>query len=203
MRTGKKMKKPSRGRPRRYDPDIALQNALDLFWQNGFAATSLDNLAQATSMNRPSLYAAFGNKKSLYMKAFEHFERKLKEKLVEINQSRQPLMDDMKDFFDLFIDTYTKDQLGCFVINTATVEAANDTDIRDKLATIISDSDSKVEMRLQKALENNELKKGSNPAVLAKILCAILNSLSIRARAGTSPKELRKFAHDALKELLK
>ena len=49
-----------RGRPRAYEPELALARALDVFWKDGFAATSLDDLSAATGMNRPSLYGAFG-----------------------------------------------------------------------------------------------------------------------------------------------
>jgi AcrR family transcriptional regulator len=58
-----------RGRPRAYQPDIALGKALDLFRKNGFAATTLDDLSAATGMNRPSLYGAFGDKRELYIKS--------------------------------------------------------------------------------------------------------------------------------------
>ena len=58
-----------RGRPRAYEPDVALGKALDLFRTAGFAATSLDDLSAATGMNRPSLYGAFGDKRELYIKS--------------------------------------------------------------------------------------------------------------------------------------
>ncbi len=59
-----------RGRPRAYQPEIALGKALDLFRKDGFAATSLDDLSAATGMNRPSLYGAFGDKRELYLKSY-------------------------------------------------------------------------------------------------------------------------------------
>src|SRR3954466_14833928 len=62
-----------RGRPRAYEPDVALARALDVFWKDGFAATSLDDLSAATGMNRPSLYGAFGDKRELYKKSYESY----------------------------------------------------------------------------------------------------------------------------------
>ena len=58
-----------RGRPRAYDPDVALRRARDTFWRAGYAATSLDDLAAGMGMNRPSIYAAFGDKRALYLTA--------------------------------------------------------------------------------------------------------------------------------------
>ena len=62
-----------RGRPRAYQPEIALGKALDLFRKDGFAATSLDDLSAATGMNRPSLYGAFGDKRELYLAALRRY----------------------------------------------------------------------------------------------------------------------------------
>ena len=62
-----------RGRPRAYEPEVALARALDVFWKEGFAATSLDDLSAATGMNRPSLYGAFGDKRELYIKSYESY----------------------------------------------------------------------------------------------------------------------------------
>ena len=65
-----------RGRPRAYEPEIALSRALDVFWKDGFAATSLDDLSAATGMNRPSLYGAFGDKRELYKKTYESYRNR-------------------------------------------------------------------------------------------------------------------------------
>ena len=65
-----------RGRPRAYQPEVALGKALDLFRKDGFAATSLDDLSAATGMNRPSLYGAFGDKRELYIKSYAALSRR-------------------------------------------------------------------------------------------------------------------------------
>src|SRR5580698_10081705 len=62
-----------RGRPRAYDTKTALKQATDTFWRTGYSGTSLDSIAAATGMNPPSLYAAFGNKRALYLEALTHY----------------------------------------------------------------------------------------------------------------------------------
>jgi len=62
-----------RGRPRAYDPQAALEQALGVFWSTGYSGASLDSIASAAGMNRPSLYAAFGDKQALYIKALEFY----------------------------------------------------------------------------------------------------------------------------------
>src|SRR6476469_2714305 len=73
-----------RGRPRAYEPDVALGKALDLFRRDGFAATSLDDLSAATGMNRPSLYGAFGDKRELFIKSYESYRNRARQRMGEV-----------------------------------------------------------------------------------------------------------------------
>src|SRR5579872_7287735 len=89
-----------RGRPRAYDPDAALSRVMETFWKSGYAGTSLDDLAAATGMNRPSLYAAFGDKRALYVKALEHYWRMSAREMREVFAEGRPLRDTLNDFYD-------------------------------------------------------------------------------------------------------
>src|SRR5258707_15744864 len=80
-----------RGRPRAYQPDIALAKALDLFRKDGFAATSLDDLSAATGMNRPSLYGAFGDKRELYIKSYRRYREDARAAMLDIFREEQPI----------------------------------------------------------------------------------------------------------------
>ena len=73
MRDSTKNERRARGRPRAYDADDALSNATDAFWLGGYSGTSLDTLSDATGMNRPSLYAAFGDKHALYLNTLDRY----------------------------------------------------------------------------------------------------------------------------------
>jgi TetR/AcrR family transcriptional regulator, copper-responsive repressor len=80
-----------RGRPRAYEPDVALGKALDLFRKGGFAATSLDDLSAATGMNRPSLYGAFGDKRELYIKSYARYRTDARAAMIEIFRGEIPI----------------------------------------------------------------------------------------------------------------
>src|ERR1700732_5243989 len=80
-----------RGRPRAYQPEIALGKALDLFRKDGFAATSLDDLSAATGMNRPSLYGAFGDKRELYIKSYARYRADARAAMLDIFQHEMPI----------------------------------------------------------------------------------------------------------------
>src|SRR5271165_2455891 len=80
-----------RGRPRAFEPETTLTRAMDVFWQDGFAATSLDDLSAATGLNRPSLYGAFGDKRALYLQAYRQYRKRVNEEFAPLFQARAPL----------------------------------------------------------------------------------------------------------------
>src|SRR3569832_718926 len=80
-----------RGRPRAYQPELALGKALDLFRKHGFTATSLDELSAATGMNRPSLYGAFGDKRELYIKSYARYRADARAAMIDIFKDDSPI----------------------------------------------------------------------------------------------------------------
>src|SRR4051795_10461886 len=80
-----------RGRPRAYEPEVALARALDVFWKEGFAAPSLDDLSAATGMNRPSLYGAFGDKREIYIKSYQSYRDRARRRMGEVFSAELPL----------------------------------------------------------------------------------------------------------------
>src|SRR5271168_367184 len=93
-----------RGRPRAYEPEIALGKALDLFRKGGFAATSLDDLSAATGMNRPSLYGAFGDKRELYIKSYQRYSDDARAAMIEVFRSEQPIRERLKRIYAIALD---------------------------------------------------------------------------------------------------
>lgn len=193
-----------RGRPRKFDPDTALSRAVEIFWINGYAGTSLDMLAAATGMNRPSLYAAFGDKKSIYIKALLRFQADLRGRLVAALADRETLADWLSGYLDTSIDMYVSGaaQRGCFAICTALVEAPGDPDIKAELGAALARIDQAVEARLVRARAEGELPASADPAALTRLFAAVIHSIAVRARAGASPDELQVIARQAVAALL-
>src|SRR5271165_4944941 len=96
----------NRGRPRQYDPERALAKAAEAFWKHGYAATSLDDLVAATGMNRPSLYAAFGDKRDLYLKTLMRYQQQSRAIGAQIIADDLPLRVFLKRFYQAAIDLY-------------------------------------------------------------------------------------------------
>jgi TetR/AcrR family transcriptional regulator, copper-responsive repressor len=194
-----KSKSPrARGRPRSYEPDEALGQARDAFWDAGFTGTSLDDLSDATGMNRPSLYGAFGDKRALYLQTLERY-REMGRAVMreELFAEPRPLEDALRGMFARAISIYLagkRGARGCFLVGTATAEAVQDAEIRTVLADGLHELDDLLATRLRQALDSGELKSDLEPADLARVLCGIMNSLALRARAGESRATLEATA---------
>ncbi|WP_248805563.1 TetR/AcrR family transcriptional regulator [Pseudomonas sp. MWU13-2100] len=192
-----------RGRPRAYDPQTALQQALGVFWSTGYSGASLDSIATSAGMNRPSLYAAFGDKHALYIKAFEQYWAQASAAVhAALTDSTLTLREALLGFYEGQLSIYFSGDgqpRGCFVIGTATTEAAEDSEIRDLLADRLSQLDADLEARLRLAVDAGELEADADPAALAVLASSLLHSLSIRARAGKSRAELTTLAGNAVK----
>ncbi len=200
QKAGKSQPKP-RGRPRGYDPDVALARVIDRFWKAGYAATSLDDLSEATGMNRPSLYAAFGDKRDLYIRALTQYWDRTRPAVKEALAHDRPLRTVLRRFYDRALSVYLAGESGpqgCFAISTATPEAVRDAEIRATLAGGLQELDQAFEARIRFAKQEGELPRDADPAALAMIASATLHTLALRSRAGASRKSLEKIVESAL-----
>jgi TetR/AcrR family transcriptional regulator, copper-responsive repressor len=180
-----------RGRPRAYDPQVAIARAAEVFWKAGYAGTSLDDLVAATGMNRPSLYAAFGDKRDLYLKTLEYYRDEGRALAREALANAPTLRVFLKRFYDNALDLYLAGgPRGCFSIGTAATVAAVDDRVREFLADSMRTTDAFLRHQVEKARERGEIPRAADPAALAYLATATLHTLAIRSRAGLSRKEL-------------
>lgn len=191
-----------RGRPRAYDPQTALQQALGVFWNTGYSGASLDSIASAAGMNRPSLYAAFGDKHALYIKALDQYWQTAHTAMqAALTDSSLTLEQALTGFYEGQLAIYFSGDgqpRGCFAIGTATTEAVEDPEIRTVLSARLSQLDADLQTRLQTAIDSGELQPGTDPAALAVLASSLLHSISIRARAGKSREELSGLVRNAV-----
>jgi AcrR family transcriptional regulator len=191
----------ARGRPRAYDPSTALTGARDAFWRQGYAGTSLDVLSDATDMNRPSMYAAFGDKRSLYLQTLDGYiadANALTERMLDREYS---LAEGLRRFYEQALLIYLNvgdSPRGCYLISTATTEAAQDAEVGKKLLNGLRIFERAIESRLSYAKTAGELVPSADPAALAMIASAVLHTIAIRARAGESRAALKAIADTAI-----
>ncbi len=190
-----------RGRPRAFEPDAALARAMDVFWREGFAATSLDELSAATGLNRPSLYGAFGDKRALYIQAYRRYREQVRETFSPLFAEKAPLGDKLRRIFLAALDLYLSGEegpRGCFTVLSASSDAIADPEIRAMVAEAIGNSDRAFERLFAAAREAGELPAGADPKRLARMASAIIHTLSIRARARVPIAEIEPVVDDAV-----
>ena len=194
----------ARGRPRQFDEDEALTGAMLLFWEKGLSATSLDDLAIAMNMNRPSIYNAFGNKDAIYRKSLARFCGQLDKGMQETLDASTSVDIGLNAFFEQAIEVYcgSNPQMGCLMICTAPSEAVSNPEVGKDLKDLISRLDVGLSQRLARAQRNGEISVDLQPKLTAKLLQATLQTIALRARTGESKASLRKLARYAVKTLL-
>jgi AcrR family transcriptional regulator len=190
-----------RGRPRAYEPGIALGKALDLFRKKGFAATSLDDLSEATGMNRPSLYGAFGDKRELYIKSYQRYREDARASMIAIFREEMPLRQRLERIYASALNIYLSGETGprgCFTVVTAASEAVGDPEIRAMVLDGLSELDKGFASCFRRAKEKGELPDSADPAALAQLASATVHSIAIRSRARVSRKELEGIVKGAI-----
>jgi TetR/AcrR family transcriptional regulator, copper-responsive repressor len=189
--------KARRGRPRSYDPERALAQATAEFWDAGYSGTSLDDLSAATGMNRPSLYGAFGDKHTLYLKAIEGYRAMARAAMQRALPPDGPLKRALGELYQRAISLYLsggRGARGCLLVSTAATEAVMDPEIRRATRVALEEIDGAFEARFRHAREEDDLPRSADPAALAKLASGILHTLSTRARTGTPRAALEQIA---------
>src|SRR5438477_10063719 len=195
-----------RGRPRAYQPDIALGKALDLFRKDGFAATSLDDLSAATGMNRPSLYGAFGDKRELFIKSYRRYRDDARAAMGDIFRNDLPIRKRLERIYAVALDIYLSGESGprgCFTVMTAASEAVHDPDIRALVLEGFTELDKAFAACFRRGKEKGELPESADPAVLAQLASATIHTIALRARARVPRKELEAIVKGAIDVMLR
>ncbi len=190
-----------RGRPKKFDEQETLDVITDVFWERGFAGTSLDTLSSATGVARPSLYAAFGDKEAMYLAGIRNFVGRIEAATSAVVRDESSLDAVLRGIFDVLIDLYTSEDgaaRGCLVMCTAATEAVLNDEVRRELRAVLDRVDQRFRLVLKHASDNGELRGGADVKTLAQVLAGVTHTLALRARAGHSRAQLRKVATAAV-----
>ena len=185
-----------RGRPRAFEPDVALGRALETFRDTGFAATSLDDLSAAMGINRPSLYSAFGDKRDLYLKAYARYRDEVNGRFVGAFAPELSLRQSLESVFETALDLYlagAKGPQGCFTVMTAGSEAIADPEIRDTVQRALGNTDKSFGRLFERAVARGELPAGTDVGLLVQLAGGLIMTLAVRARARFARAELEKL----------
>lgn len=194
-KTSEEIERRPRGRPRSFDRDHALDAAVLVFWDKGYDGSSIEDLTHAMGINRPSLYATFGNKRDLFIQAIDRYAATHGNKAFSAFRLEADNRNAIAQFFDASIECALAEGTprGCLINTVATEAAENDAELRNKLADMFTRTDAAIARRLA-TNHDADASPIHDPAGLARMAHSVTHSIMTRARAGASRNELSQIA---------
>jgi AcrR family transcriptional regulator len=190
----------ARGRPRAFDLDQALDRALIVFWSKGYEGASLPDLTQAMGINRPSLYAAFGNKETLFRKAVDRYVEgpaSYVRQALTAPTARAVVDRLLNGTVELL--THPRNPHGCLMVQGALACGKESEPVRRQLISRRAAGEAMIRKRLKRAQKEGDLPADANAADLARYVVTIIRGMAVEAAGGASRRQLQRVADIALK----
>lgn len=187
------------GRPLSFDRDAALHQAMLMFWRHGYEATSLSDLTAAMGVTSPSIYAAYGDKKRLFLAAVEHY--------VGGPVTARSIIDDAATARDAAANLLQASVIGftgadtppgCLLASSAISCSAAAADVQVELASIRRSIEAHLRLRIEHAVAIGEMPASSEAVALAGHIMAVIQGLSTLARDGATREKLLRVASAAM-----
>ena len=194
--------KKSRGRPKVFDKEAALDKAMALFWQHGYEATSLADLVEATGAKAPTLYAEFVNKEGLFRAVLDRYISRFAARHEALLFAEEKSVDQaLRDYFTAIATCFTSKDTpaGCFMINTSAALAASSTAIANTVKSRHAMQEQTLTQFLQQRQLRGELPAEGDVRQLAQFLNCILQGMSIGAREGADFTKIMQIAETTLR----
>ncbi|MFW0755844.1 TetR/AcrR family transcriptional regulator [Pseudomonas sp. H11T01] len=192
--------RPKKGRPRAFDREQALFNALEVFWKRGYEPASVAELCTAMGINPPSLYAAFGNKSKLFLEAVNYYEARFWDATWERMDSEPDLYRAITDFFHSAAAIVTEPEApcGCMVVLAGVNVSESAQEITNALKALRQEGRDYLQQRLDRAVEDGQLAADVDTLILAAALNTLLEGMSLQAHDGLSRQTLEGIAATAV-----
>lgn len=178
-----------RGRPRSFDTDAAVERAMGVFWSRGYHATAVPDLLRATKLSRGSLYAAFGDKHSLFLRALDRY---IADALTRIDIELDPhrdAVDGLRTFLAGYVDRTSgaKGRRGCLLVATAMEMAGRDAEVDRRIGRFFKAMEARLVDALSRAKAAGQLGDGVEPSSAARILVCFVEGLRVVGKTGPTP----------------
>ncbi len=190
-------------RPREFDHDRVVDRAVEVFWRKGFDATSIQDLVEATGLNRGSLYNTFGDKAGLFEAVFGRYMATAPTQPVVAAAETGPPRQVIGEFFGRLVELGASDPecRGCLLTNTAAEMAARDKDVAARLAAAFQGLEDALFRLIERGQETGEIAPWRDPRALARFLVAAAQGLRITAKINRNRAALENIAETTLASL--
>ncbi|GAA2239565.1 MULTISPECIES: TetR/AcrR family transcriptional regulator [Kitasatospora] len=190
-------------RTKDFDPDTVLGQAMDLFWERGYEATSMADLVERLGIARASLYGTFGSKHDLYLAALKRYLEIRETGFVRALSQPGPVLPAVRSLVQSWVDEALNDpaHLGCLVVNAAVELSPRDPKVAHQVELSWGVLETTLTSALMRAIAQGELPEERDPQVLARFLLVMLQGIRVIARAAPDPARLQAAASQALAAL--
>jgi len=193
----------SMGRPLEFDPTLALDAAMQLFWRKGYEASSLQDLLATMGLSKSSFYQTFESKRSVFERALEHYRFSLIDEMraeLEKARSGRAFIDTL--FHSIAEETIGSDaRRGCLLMNTACEFAQTDADIASLVSRSIGDIADVLEAAVVRAQDEGSVSSGADARTLATYLVSSISGLKNMVKAGADRETIRRITSVVLAAL--
>ncbi|MDB5766674.1 MAG: Bacterial regulatory s, tetR family protein [Collimonas fungivorans] len=189
-----------RGRPRSFDRETALRQAMEIFWERGYEGTSLADLMVAMKINAPSLYAAFGGKEALFREAVDYYrstDGSATGKALRAGLTARAAIEGMLMAAAIVLALPGK-PTGCLVVLGATNTTPSNRPVDLFLHNLRVDSAQDIRKRLLQGVADGELPMETDVGQLAAYFTTVLHGMSLQARDGATQEALQGVARTAM-----
>jgi TetR/AcrR family transcriptional repressor of nem operon len=179
-------------RTKEFDPDAALQAAVELFWERGYEATSMADLTERLGLGRASLYATFGSKHELFLRSLDRYRENTDATLLTELSQPGPALAAVRGVVQRFADEALREQRlrGCLITNTATELAAHDKDAARRVRASWDHLETLTAGALTRAQAQGELGPEKEPQALARLLLTVMQGIRVVGKAGDDPRRI-------------
>lgn len=187
-------------RPIAFDHNDVLQQAINVFWLQGYTATTIKNLVDATGLQPGSLYAAFGDKRGLFLAALDAYFASLKQTLFVMLHSEKPPLKRLEDFFNQLVRESCEDpnRKGCLLINTLSEIPVQDEDVNVRLQEMFNEVERELKQVLMEAQASGQLSAKQDANTLAKYLVSGIFGLRIYNKTQPDAQTLQAIVNQLL-----
>src|SRR5579885_3047889 len=191
-----------RGRPRSFDETGALEKATQVFWSKGYDGVTIDDLVEGMGVGRPSLYAVFGDKRAIFLRALKMYAERKGAGAAKALLSPQSLRDSITGFLKYAVESATEkgSARGCLLICVAPL--VNDAEVQRFLQNAATGGAALLERRFRDAISAGEIPSDFPVAARAIQVTDLARGLTMRALIGTPRKRLLKEAEEAAQLML-